>query len=1035
MNPAEINNSARIVIGAIEAYRSGNASSAAEITDKVSNFIKANEGVITTPQQMQAEKLLGKLTNSQQKNNTCNKLAHLITGIANKHLTEAKKTLNTLCQSIVLNQPLIEKFVGLTTENERVSILIKELKTRQGDDLWKLQFQVLKNMDLLNITDPSLKKELNALLLPHSSEEFIKLTSPHYRLEIAKHEAQTNATGISQIIKDLSISYEEDRFAVASIVASKALHESDWGNNLAEFIQNYDLTEPHRVEIAKILAGKWDSVLFNHFQKFNISNEESRFEIANLLCNKNSLSSVLSVLPDFRLSEEKNIVFAKKVAASDSSQNSNNIMKLGITNKKALFEIFCIYAANKEKNETPAADVDMISVIKKLDLSEEERFQITTILIKSGLASSVTEQFQTFRLNQEHRFAIAKMVCDLNIPYYFNKLSQHIRQFALKAKDKEKITATIAEKDPSTILANVTNFEISLKLANDLLASMLSRENVKVDEDVVKRIKDILTSREYQASRSKKEMLLDGINTLLWHPHYTMAEKNLLLKHIFENEKVKPAYLSLHILSSIMSINPSMILKPEFAPKKEKSNKSEGPSAETVRLKLPIDLEGSLKDLFKQCLRVPETADIEKVYASVADTPRYPLGFVIYALKQTSLSKDEYEEVIKSVQEMAVSVTDGTYKAMRYQTPPGSHLETVFAGRQALEKGWKQGGKSQTVGELYQRDIKVSEEGPVAQDKANERILKDVVGHLRDVTAKYSPQVKNTFEQFFTCLKDPKNCQKALDACNTKLGETIEKLKKQKISLKSLKYDPKNNDTLPYFQCKLEAALIKFVQAPLEKKLAILEKILPHVKIMGDRHFEAELKKLQGILKSPIAAKLIQEKETAYLDDYVVEDSDDWQDLMLIGTEVNSCQNIISGSLNKCLMAYISDGKNRAIVIKDPQTGKIVCRSILRLLLDKETKKPVLFQERVYRGPEVNDKIANAIELMAAQRARDLGIPLVKKAEDVVSKFYLNPLESLGSPAPFEYVDATEGAIKNGVFTISANNLQLVQEPLEPVKK
>ena len=57
--------------------------------------------------------------------------------------------------------------------------------------------------------------------------------------------------------------------------------------------------------------------------------------------------------------------------------------------------------------------------------------------------------------------------------------------------------------------------------------------------------------------------------------------------------------------------------------------------------------------------------------------------------------------------------------------------------------------------------------------------------------------------------------------------------------------------------------------------------------------------------------------------DYIIQDTDQWEDLLLIGTEVSgSCQRISGdASVNKCLVGYLADGKNRAIVAKD-KNGK-----------------------------------------------------------------------------------------------------------------
>ncbi len=75
--------------------------------------------------------------------------------------------------------------------------------------------------------------------------------------------------------------------------------------------------------------------------------------------------------------------------------------------------------------------------------------------------------------------------------------------------------------------------------------------------------------------------------------------------------------------------------------------------------------------------------------------------------------------------------------------------------------------------------------------------------------------------------------------------------------------------------------------------------------------------------------------------EYLILNTGDLQDLLLCGTEVSgSCQRVDrSPSLNKGLLGYLLDGKHRMIAVKDPDTGKIAARTIIRLLWDNTSKK------------------------------------------------------------------------------------------------
>ncbi len=147
-----------------------------------------------------------------------------------------------------------------------------------------------------------------------------------------------------------------------------------------------------------------------------------------------------------------------------------------------------------------------------------------------------------------------------------------------------------------------------------------------------------------------------------------------------------------------------------------------------------------------------------------------------------------------------------------------------------------------------------------------------------------------------------------------------------------------------------------------------------------------------------------------------VVDADDWQDLFLCGTEVaGSCQRIDGyPSLNRCLLGYILDGKNRMIAIKDADSGKIQARAIIRLLLCE--RKPVLFLEDIYPDP-CPASFQKKIEECAKMRARDLGVPLYRRGEDAELTF-------LQSPAPWEYVDAAGDEFRGSEeHTITGNRV------------
>ena len=153
--------------------------------------------------------------------------------------------------------------------------------------------------------------------------------------------------------------------------------------------------------------------------------------------------------------------------------------------------------------------------------------------------------------------------------------------------------------------------------------------------------------------------------------------------------------------------------------------------------------------------------------------------------------------------------------------------------------------------------------------------------------------------------------------------------------------------------------------------------------------------------------------------DVTVVDTDNWEDLFLSGTEVSgSCQRVDEdASINKSLLAYVMDGKNRMLAVKN-EFGRILARSMFRLLWDDKTQKPVLFQDRIY-PPDCSAAFVLDLNRHAETRAKELGCALVTRNSDRKGMSdYPGTAVSLGSSCPYDYQDATGGIMEEGKFRI-----------------
>ena len=97
-------------------------------------------------------------------------------------------------------------------------------------------------------------------------------------------------------------------------------------------------------------------------------------------------------------------------------------------------------------------------------------------------------------------------------------------------------------------------------------------------------------------------------------------------------------------------------------------------------------------------------------------------------------------------------------------------------------------------------------------------------------------------------------------------------------------------------------------------------------------------------------------------------------------------------------------GKHRLALVCDPD-GKILARSVLRLLLDDEGK-PVIFQEKMYVA-DANPVYPQLLRQMALKKAGLLGVPLVVSPADFEkeqAKKYPLSIQAKAKPEPFESV-------------------------------
>jgi thymidylate synthase ThyX len=134
---------------------------------------------------------------------------------------------------------------------------------------------------------------------------------------------------------------------------------------------------------------------------------------------------------------------------------------------------------------------------------------------------------------------------------------------------------------------------------------------------------------------------------------------------------------------------------------------------------------------------------------------------------------------------------------------------------------------------------------------------------------------------------------------------------------------------------------------------------------------------------------------------------------MLIGEEpVPSCQSYAGGGYNQGLISYLVEPGVKIIQMYN-QDGKIIARSIMRLIEDGEGK-PAIFVERTYSSSP-HPKISAAMERFAKKKAVAMNC---RAYSTEVRGGGFTTLVSRGGRSPFTYSDAGGGLLTNNQYQV-----------------
>ena len=396
------------------------------------------------------------------------------------------------------------------------------------------------------------------------------------------------------------------------------------------------------------------------------------------------------------------------------------------------------------------------------------------------------------------------------------------------------------------------------------------------------------------------------------------------------------------------------------------------------------DLKSAVEKLFADKCKV-QLDNFTALYENTVGTWRSKDALLTYAGKHAA-----NPAVLPYFQAFLSSVLKDNFQTIRYATDNNPHLAEIEQHHPQVFENWR-----------LPAALKDDEVSLKDTDKAIP-IEKRVIETLKQAVENRHLGLERQ-EALFPILAACQGKWELMDNPMDLIAQQLDPLRNRRLSEeeKELKQ-----------RLLLQKSLLELIQdsGDLVKKLNILKGI----KIKG---LDEALSPFYSDLED--AVKFMHSSGQPKAEAYRVIDTDDPNHFLLMGTEVlNSCQDVKgSASLNVGLLGYALDGKHRLALVCDPE-GKILARSVLRLLLDSEGK-PVIFQEKMYVA-DANPAYPQLLRQIALKKAGLLGVPLVVSPADFEkeqAKKYPLSIQAKAKRIPFEYVDAL-GGLHSGPYII-----------------
>ncbi len=832
-------------------------------------------------------------------------------------------------------------------------------------------------------------------------------------IKIAKLAAKKNGGGVSLYIQNYGIdaSKPEGRQALIEIV-KLAAQQSGWG--VSNYIQNYGIDASTKegqqvlIEIAKLGAEQNAFGILRNIQNYLLDTESVEGKLRYLELIQFLFTCFVKQFSSFKYSDLK-----RAFGGYSEVCNGNGVetYRIDVNQFEAQFKQFKAGDLNGAFQES----LGIAAALFEMNMRDLQWVQDTMSTIKSkaeedNIGGDEAEKDKKVKAEQEEFLEQWMSLCTLcasrkDLRQLFKEngpLFERLFQFspALRIRIMQEVIAV--SLDPQSLFLDRLKAELSQKnSAVDKIAVLPKDLRVAVTEVFLRGCHDS------QADRVKhlRESVLDIVHARL--ACFILAEFPIqgsevyltVLAAIAKDRNFRNAKFQQPLLAALVALEKSSLeddkkiklLKDLFSIKNSEERlqglklitdilnfKGESYLGESSDL---ASLKATVEKLFVEKCKV-KLDDFAALYQDSVGKWRGKEALLTYAGKHLS-----NPIAFPYFQRFLTAVLQGNFLQIRYVVENNPHLNQIKTSYPEIFKTWQQ-PVSLTAADITSKDS-----------------LKEIAIEIRVID-----NLKMAVENRHLGLEKQEELFPIVSSCKgdwSRLDAPLELAKKKLTSLSNRHLTA--GEIQEKQQLQLQILLMELMVDPsnLENKLNVLKGI----KIKG---LEQTLAPFYQDLEA--ASQLLRSSQKSSPNKMTMIDTDDPNHFLLMGTEVlGSCQNVNgSASLNVGVLGYALDGKHRLALVCDP-SGKILARSVLRLLIDAEGN-PVLFQERVYVA-DANPEYSLLLRKIALKKAELLSVPLVVSPSDFENeraKPYTFSIEAKDKPVPFEYVDALGGLRTNG---------------------